>query len=273
MILTVLSACALQAMVLMLIMAVAWLVQRRTGNSGWIDVGWTLAVGSVGVASALVPLPGMAPLPARQAAVALLLALWSLRLAAHLAQRSLRHGDDPRYAALIAPWGPAAAWRLLSFAQGQALAGMPLVATVSLAAHRSGPAIGAQDLLGLSLWAVSIALSALADRQMRRFASNPANRGQVCQQGLWAWSRHPNYFFEWLGWAGVALIAIDVTSGPSISLLALAAPVWMYWLLVHVSGIPPLEEHLLRTRAALFRDYQKRVSPFFPWPPASNSLR
>jgi steroid 5-alpha reductase family enzyme len=107
----------------------------------------------------------------------------------------------------------------------------------------------------------------MADRQLRAFAHNPKNRGKVCDAGLWAWSRHPNYFFEWIGWFAYALFAIDLSGGHVWGWLALTGPAFMYWLLVHVSGIPPLEAHMLRSRKKAFADYQKRVPAFFPSPP------
>ena len=110
---------------------------------------------------------------------------------------------------------------------------------------------------------VAIAGEATADRQLSRFARNPANSGKVCDKGLWAWSRHPNYFFEALYW--VALVPIGI--GHGWGLVALAAPVMMFVLLRYVSGVPPLEQHMLRTRGAAFASYQQRVPPFLPRPP------
>ena len=84
----------------------------------------------------------------------------------------------------------------------------------------------------------------------------------MCDAGLWGWSRHPNYFFEWLGWLAYPLLAID----PAAAILAgsrCPAPAFMYWLLVYVSGIPPLEQQMLRSRGDAYRDYQARVSAFF----------
>ena len=263
----------LQAVALALIMALAWLVQHLTGNSGWIDVCWTLAVGSVGAASALAGITGQAPLPTRQLVVAGLVIFWSLRLASHIARRTLRHGDDPRYADLIRKWGSSAPLRLFGFAQTQALAGVPLVLAVALAAQRPEQVFGLQDWLGAITWAIGISTAAFADRQIRLFASDSSNRGKLCDQGLWAWSRHPNYFFEWLGWVGVALIAVDFSGNHLCGWIAVTAPVWMYWLLVQVSGIPPLEEHMLRSRGDRFSDYQKRTPAFFPWPPAAPPSR
>jgi steroid 5-alpha reductase family enzyme len=91
----------------------------------------------------------------------------------------------------------------------------------------------------------------------------------VCDEGLWRWSRHPNYFFEWLGWFAYPLIAISPNYHPSYpwGWVTLLAPAFMYWILVHVTGIPPLEEQMLRSRGDRYRDYQSRTSAFFPWPP------
>ncbi|RAI25084.1 DUF1295 domain-containing protein, partial [Rhodoplanes serenus] len=84
--------------------------------------------------------------------------------------------------------------------------------------------------------------------------------GRICDDGFWGWSRHPNYFFEWLTWVGVAVIALDLSGAYWIGWLALAGPACMYWLLVHVSGIPPLEEHMEARHGAAFRAYQARTS-------------
>jgi steroid 5-alpha reductase family enzyme len=111
----------------------------------------------------------------------------------------------------------------------------------------------------------AIAGEALADGQMQRFKANPANRGKVADTGLWGWSRHPNYFFEWLGWLAYPAIALD-PSRP-VTWLSLVAPAVMYLLLTRVSGVPPLEEAQLRSKGDAYRAYQARVSAFFPLPP------
>jgi steroid 5-alpha reductase family enzyme len=108
---------------------------------------------------------------------------------------------------------------------------------------------------------------AVADRQLARFRAEARNRGRICDSGLWGLSRHPNYFFEWLVWVAFAVIALDPTGGYAWGWLALAAPALMYWLLAHVSGVPPLEAHMLRSRGEAFRDYQRRVNAFWPGPP------
>lgn len=252
------------------VMAGAWGVRRRSGNSGWIDVIWTFGVGAIGAVTALISVTD-AELTARQLLVGVLVLIWSLRLGWHIARRTRASSDDPRYASLAREWGEAAPRRMFQFVQIQALVSMPLLATTFIAAHRPGDGLSLQDMFGASILAASIAGEAAADEQLRRFAADPANKGKVCDVGLWRWSRHPNYFFQWLGWLAYPLIAINPVGGYPWGWLALAGAACMYWLLVHVSGIPPLEQHMLRSRGELFRAYQTRTSAFFPRPPGTNS--
>lgn len=254
------------AVALCAVMALAWLVALRTGQSGFIDAIWSFAVGGAGVAVALLPVEGSEAVAERQYLVAALAAAWSLRLGFHIVSRTIGGGDDPRYAQFRRDWGDEFPRRLFSFLQIQASAALLLVIAVFAAAHNPAPGLGFGDWLGLAIMAVAVFGEGLADRQLARFRNDPANRGKVCDKGLWAYSRHPNYFFEWLSWLAYAAIAIDLGGGHPWGYAALAAPVFMYWLLVHVSGIPPLEAHMLRSRPRAFRDYQARVNAFWPGP-------
>lgn len=257
----VLASAALSA-----IMALAWRVQQRSGNSGWVDVTWSLGVGAVGTALAL--LPWHAPWPQwRQAVVAALVLAWSVRLGLHIARRARGAPDDPRYRDLARAWGDEAPRRMFVFLQAQALVGTILVTAIALAALNPNPALRLQDALGALLLAGAILGEAVADRQLRAFKAGPANRGRVCDIGLWRWSRHPNYFFEWLAWTAYPVIAVDLGGFNPLGWLSLTAPLCMYWVLVRASGIPPLEAHMLRSRGAAYRAYQQRTSAFFPWPP------
>lgn len=250
------------------IMALAWLVQRRTGNSGWVDVSWSLGVGVVSFLVALLPMHSDWP-HWWQLTMAILVLCWCLRLGLHIAQRTQVTVDDPRYRDLIEKWGAYAARRLFWFLQAQAAVGTVLVLSIALAAHNPDPELRVADVLGVLILVGAIAGEATADRQLRLFKADPANRGQVCDVGLWRWSRHPNYFFEWAFWVGVAVIAVDIGGYNIIGWLAFAAPACMYWVLVHASGIPPLEAHMLRSRGDQYRTYQQRTSAFFPAPPAA----
>jgi steroid 5-alpha reductase family enzyme len=247
------------------VMAAAWRVQQRTGNSGWVDACWTFGTGGIGFFAALIPIH--APWPHwRQAAVALLVAWWCLRLGLHIVSRTRSCADDPRYRRLLAQWGDDAPRQMFVFLQKQAAVGAVLVLAIVLAAQNPDPDLRVEDLVGVAIAVGGIIGEAIADRQLRRFRADPANRQAVCDFGLWRWSRHPNYFFEWLLWLGYPLIAIDFAGQNPHGWMALLAPACMYWVLVHVSGIPPLEEHMLRSRGEVFRAYQARTRPFAPWP-------
>ena len=125
--------------------------------------------------------------------------------------------------------------------------------------------LGVQDLAGVIILAVAIIGEAIADLQLARFKARNAGSGGICDAGLWAWSRHPNYFFEWLGWLAYPVIAIDPAR--PVTLLSLAAPLVMFVVLRFVTGVPPLERAMLASRGERFRAYQARTSPFIPLPP------
>jgi steroid 5-alpha reductase family enzyme len=252
------------------IMAGAWLIWRRSGNSGWVDATWTFGLGAVGAFGALAPALWIGDATARQSVVAVLIACWSLRLGSHIARRTARIADDPRYAKLLRDWGGDARRKMFWLLQKQALVSIPLALSVIIAAWNPAPALRATDIIGMLVLILGITGEGIADRQMRAFRADPANRDRVCDTGLWRWSRHPNYFFEWLGWLAYPLLAIDAGGHYGWGWFALAGPACMYWLLVYVSGIPPLEAHMLERRRDAFRAYQARTNAFFPGPPRSN---
>lgn len=254
------------AAALSLTISIGWAVERHTANAGWIDTAWSFGVGGIAVAAALIPL-GDQPNVARRCLVALAVAIWALRLGRHIAARTRADGDDQRYAELRRSFADQVSWRMWVLVQKQAMVSIPLVVAVMLAAHRPTQSLQLQDGAAAIVFLIALAGEALADRELRRFRQN-APPGSVCQTGLWRWSRHPNYFFEWMGWFTYPLIALDFSGHYQWGYLALAAPALMYWLLVHVSGIPPLEARMLRSRGEAFRDYQARTSSFFLLPSA-----
>ena len=252
----------LLALALSATMAVAWSIARHPGRSGWIDVIWSFAIGGGGIAAALVPIGG-ATTP-RQWLVAGLVAFWALRLGLHIAVRTMRGGDDPRYAELKRQWGDAFERRLFWFLQVQAGAALLLALTILVAARNPAPGLTLSDALGALVLLSAIVGEGVSDHQLARFRADRTNKERVCDVGLWGVSRHPNYFFEWLGWVAYALIAIGPAGGFAWGWLALSGPAFMYLLLLYVSGIPPLEAHMLQSRGDAFRVYQSRVSAFWP---------
>lgn len=263
MMLTYLAALVLIAASLSILMAGAFLVQQRTGNSGWVDTIWTFSLGLVGAVGALWPIESAAP-NGRQWLVAGLVAIWSLRLGIHIAIRTTGISDDPRYASFAKEWGLNAPRRMFVFLQNQALGTIPLAFSIFVAARFPHPALRLQDYIGASILLIGIVGEALADAQLKRFRENPLHKGLVCDVGLWRWSRHPNYFFEWFGWFAYPVIGLSLDYPWGVA--TLLAPIFMYWILVHVTGIPPLEEQMLRSRGERYRAYQARTSRFFPLP-------
>ncbi|POR55258.1 DUF1295 domain-containing protein [Bosea psychrotolerans] len=242
-------------------MLLAALIERRTGNSGWIDVIWTVGLGATGFAGALLPF-GAGPMSRRLLVAGLALA-WALRLGLHIARRTSNITEDPRYAKLKRDWGSQAPRQMVRLLQMQALVSIPLALGIVLAAHNPAPLLGWQDLVGVCVFVAGLAGGAVADGQLRAFAR--LGTSGVCDRGLWRWSRHPNYFFECVLWCSYAIAA------PGMSYpwgwLALLAPACITLLLTRISGIPPLEEHLLAKHGAAYRAYQNRTSALIPKPP------
>jgi steroid 5-alpha reductase family enzyme len=258
---------------LLAIMACAWLTQRAVDNVGWVDVFWTLGTGLAAVVLSLTPLTD-APPSARQWLVASLAALWSLRLGLYVAIRVARSPEeDRRYADLRAQWGERFQGTLLPFVLIQAPVALLLAGAVMLAARDPRPGLDAADMVGAAILVIAIAGESLADEQMRRFKASKPPKGAINDRGLWAWSRHPNYFFEWFGWLAYPVISSGVHGVYPIGWAAWGAPILMYLVLDRGTGVPPLEAQMLKSRGDAFRDYQARTSRFFLWPPRTPSAR
>jgi steroid 5-alpha reductase family enzyme len=246
-----------------LIMAVAWWVQWRSENSGWVDTIWSFGTGATALVCVLIT--PREPWSWRQILVAILVACWSLRLGLHIATRTHGVADDPRYRRLITQWGPRAREEMFWFLQKQAVVSIPLVLATVLAARNPDPSLRLQDIVATAVLIAALFGEALADWQLRSFKHMHSAHTSVCDHGLWRYSRHPNYFFEWMVWLAYPIFAIDFAGYNPFGWIGLSAPIVMYWLLVHISGVPPLEEHMHQSRGAAFRDYRRRTSVFFPW--------
>lgn len=242
------------------LMAALWLWHRRLRNVGVVDVGWTTSVGAAAVLYAVVG-PGDRT---RRWLIAGMVVVWSARLSTYLLRdRVFGAPEDPRYAELRRAGSLAAAGSFFYFFQAQALLAVLFSVPALVAAFNPEPRLSAFEVAGLTLWCVALVGEATADRQLARCKARPESRGKTCRDGLWRYSRHPNYFFEWLVWVGGALFALGSPHG----WIALACPALMLYLIFRVTGIPATEAQALRTKGDDYRRYQRTTSAFVPWFP------
>lgn len=252
--------------VLAIVMAILWWRQKATGNAGTVDIAWSFGTGLAGIWFALAPFADDGVLW-RQGLVAGCAFFWSLRLGAYVWQRVRSSEEDGRYRELREAWGEAVQRKLFWFFQFQALFAMIFALPMLLAARQLEPTFRVLDLLAVAIFATAVLGEALADRQLARFKADPANRGKVCDRGLWRYSRHPNYFFEWLHWFAYVFLAVDVDGRYGWGWFALLGPILMWVTITRVTGIPPTEKHMVASRGEAYRAYQARTSAFFPRPP------
>ncbi|MCC7003900.1 MAG: DUF1295 domain-containing protein [Gemmatimonadaceae bacterium] len=238
---------------------VLWLLHLRWRNAAVVDVGWTVAIGLQAVSAAFLG-PGDLT---RRVVVGAVGVAWSARLALHLARRVASEPEDARYAELRARWGGNLRLKFLAFFLFQGVLAVALSAPFYVAAADPSTRLSPLLLIGVVLAAISVIGEGTADAQLRRFKADPANRGQVCRVGLWGWSRHPNYFFDWLIWCAFVLLAL----GSPYGWATLGSPLLMLYFLLRVTGIPATEAHAVRSRGAAYQRYQQEVSAFVPLPP------
>ncbi len=241
-------------------MAGVWLLSLPTRNASLADIFW--GPGFVLIAWLTFALtPGY---PGRKLLLSLLTTLWGLRLAVHIAWRNRGKGEDRRYQAWRAKWGASFWWvSLFTVFLTQAVLLWLVSLSLQLGQISALPARRTTlDFLGAGLWAVGFAFEAVADWQLARFKADPANRGRVMNRGLWAYSRHPNYFGEALMWWGLFLIALATPGGG----WALISPLVITFLLLKVSGVVLLEKDIGERRPE-YREYQEITSAFIPWFP------
>ncbi|WP_144630862.1 DUF1295 domain-containing protein [Bordetella genomosp. 13] len=254
---------SLLALLMTAAMSAAWSWQRRHRNAGIVDAVWALGVGLGALLTALTGSGAVAP----RVLLALLGGLWAARLAWHIWRR-VWLGEDGRYRALREHW-QGHQGKFYGFFLFQAgLVVLFAIPFTAVAANTDGPPPMAM-IAAVAVWALAVAGESLADRQLDDFRNDYANEGRTCRAGLWRYSRHPNYFFEWIHWFAYVLLAV----GSPLFAYSWAGPVLMYVFLRWISGIPYTEKQALRSRGDDYRDYQRTTSMFFPWFPKSSSRR
>lgn len=202
--------------------------------------------------------------PYKRSVVSAMGAVYALRLAAYLYWTRVRGAtEDRRYQSLRERWGSRAEGLLFVYFVGQAPAMVVMSFPLLVLMENANVQWNAWEVSGVAVWMMGIIGEAMADRQLVRFRGNPANAERVCQDGLWRYSRHPNYFFEGVLWCGYVLMGVGVPYG----WVTLIGPVLMIGSLVKLTGIPLAEAQALRSRGEVYREYQRTTSAFFPWFP------
>ncbi len=233
-----------------------WLVYLWKRNAAIVDLGWAAGLTLMGVIHHLI-LGTSSPI---RILVSILVLLWGFRLGGYLFWTRLRLGKkDARYETLQKEQTlPAPLFFLFHYliqACFQTIVGFVFIFT----SQRDTP-FAVSDLIGLMLWGAGLTGSILSDIQLHRFRTNPANKGHVCQNGLWNYSRHPNYFFEIMLWFGFALIGVPAPSG----WLGLLSPIALLLTMRLITG-PVSERQSLRSKPEAYRRYQNTTSMIVPW--------
>ena len=236
---------------------ITWAICVRIRNYGLLDAAWSYGVAILAPVYAVC---GDGYFLRRWAATAIGMA-WSLRLGTYILRRVLKHHpvEDARYETLRQKW-PGSGMFLVFF-QLQAVVAVIFSTPFLLASFNPEPRMKGVEIIGLAMALFSLGGEALADWQMKAFKANPANQGKVCQQGLWAYSRHPNYFFEALLWWGFFVFAL----GSPYGWATIVCPLLMMYLLLKATGIPLTEEYAVKSKGEAYREYQRTTSAFIPW--------
>ncbi len=241
--------------------AVLYAVARRMDNYGIVDIAWSYAFGVFALGSVCTA-PGWG---VRRGLFAGMAVIWSLRLGTHLCIRVLGHHpvEDVRYQRLRQNWGGRFAVKMFWFYQLQAVSVVLLGLPFIIGMRSPSPSLRPLEIAGAVLWLVAVGGEALADAQLAAFRRNPARQGRICTDGLWRYSRHPNYFFEWLVWVAYFLFALASPWG----WITFISPAGILFLLLRVTGIPMTEAESIRRKGDDYRRYQQTTNAFVPWLP------
>lgn len=250
-----------------------FLVAVKRNNFGIIDIGW--GQGFV-IVTWLMMITRVFVLGVNSNAIGyltlILVTLWGVRLSLHIGQRNHGKPEDKRYTAMRAKINPPfvllKSYVKIFLLQALFMMVISLVLVFNVMSALSDPIepIALLPLLiGVLLWIIGYFFQAMGDRQLAIFIQKPENKGKLMTEGLWAYTRHPNYFGEVLMWWGIAVLGFANGFGITYALIGLISPLIVTWLLRFVSGVPLLEKHM-QTKPG-FAAYEKTTNIFFPWFP------
>lgn len=242
------------------IMLLVWLWAHKLKNAGVVDIFWSYNFPVIAIILFFLA-PGW---ETRLILICGMVVIAGGRLGTHLAKRVLAHlrEEEPRYAQLRKEWAPHAERKMFFFFQFQGISNVLLAVPFFAIAMNTRVGLSGFEWAGFILWLISVTGETIADRQLAVFKKKPTNKGKVCDTGLWYYSRHPNYFFEWLMWLSYFIFAL----GSPYGWLAVVSPAIILYLLLKITGIPATEEQSIRSKGDVFRTYQKSTSVFVPMP-------
>lgn len=241
------------------IMFFVWLWSYKIKNAGVVDIFWSYNFPVIAIIL-LIFAPGF---ETRKIIFCSMVIIAGIRLGTHLAVRVLKHlhEEEPRYAHIRGEWGAGAEFKMAFFFQFQAISNVLLAVPFFIVAMNISIQLSPLEYGGAALWLISVIGESVADQQLSNFKKDPVNKGKVCNTGLWGYSRHPNYFFEWLMWMSYFVFAL----GSPYGYVAIISPSIILYLLTKVTGIPTTEAQSLRSKGEAFKQYQQETSVFVPW--------
>jgi steroid 5-alpha reductase family enzyme len=241
------------------VMGLTWAYAKKINNYSIVDAVWAL---SFALLTAIYAVLGNG-FWQRRALILVCVGFWGLRLGIFLWKRIQGHHpkEDGRYLELREKYKPNVERGFFWFFQYQAWSVVLLTIPFLLICENGDSHLQTSEWIGVALWALSLTGEAIADHQAKAFKSDPKNAKRVCDQGLWKYSRHPNYFFESCVWWSYFIIALSSPHG----IFTVYCPLIMLFLLLKVTGVPLSEAQSLKSRGDAYRAYQKRTSVFIPW--------
>jgi steroid 5-alpha reductase family enzyme len=241
----------------LLAMVATALVARRLGRVSVVDITWGLLFVLIAWVSFAVGTGS-----GRSLLLAVLVTVWGCRLAWHIRRRALGAGEDPRYEKLLAdaPEGKRFGYAVRKVFLVQGLAAWFVSLPVQVAASTNHP-VGWIAAAGVLVWLVGVTFEAVGDAQLAAFKADPSSSGQIMDRGLWAWTRHPNYFGDAAVWWGLYVVSAEAWPG----VLTVLSPVVMTYVLAFATGARLLESEMAKRPG--YPEYQRRTSMFFPLPP------
>jgi len=240
-------------------MLVVWLWAKKIKNAGIVDVFWALNFPII----TFITYFFSDGFETRKLLICGMFLIAEVRLGIHLWQRVIGHlnEEEGRYQQLRKEWGAHAERNFFFFFQFQAISNVILAIPFFIITTNRAEELSVLEYIAVGIWLVSFFGEAIADRQLASFKRDPNHKGKVCDTGLWAYSRHPNYFFEWLAWMSYFIFALASPLG----ILAIFSPIIILYLLLKVTGVPNNEEQNLRSKPIAYKKYQETTSAFFPW--------